>query len=104
MKLYEACDIGYCMGLNTIGECVRNVRIHAGNLFNYDDICNELKELEKDLAASPYEERMSAVDVIGEARAAEIDRDLDEIFADVLFDEQFFQDVDGGFTDDEMPF
>lgn len=104
MKLYECCDIGYGMGLETIGECLRNIRLHSTNLFDYDDICDELKELEEDFAASPFEERMSAVDVIGETRAAEIDHEIEDVIEKVVFDEQFFRDVDGGFTDDETPF
>ena len=99
MKLYEACDIGYTMGLNTIGECIRNVEIHATSLFVYDNICDELIELAKDFAATPYEKRDSAVKVIGEARAAEIDRELDEVFAP-----HPFEDMDGGFMDEDLPF
>ena len=107
MKLYEACDIGYCLGLNTIGECIDNVIIHQTNLFNYDDILDEMKELNEEFAASGLKLNSSAVEVIGNNRAAAIDKEIENIFENEILTEEFFEDmdVDGSFVDDDdLPF
>lgn len=45
MKLKKALEIGIDCGLETVGECVLNIQMHAGNLFSYPDMEKELGEL-----------------------------------------------------------
>lgn len=78
MKLYEACDIGYCMGISSIKECVENIHIHAINLFKYDDIIEELQELDKEVKNGEYKEEDSVALVLGVKRMIEIDNEINE--------------------------
>jgi hypothetical protein len=45
MKLFDAMEIGSDLGLETVEEAVRNIYIHAMNMFPYDEITTELAEL-----------------------------------------------------------
>lgn len=45
MKLIDACRIARDCGLNTIGEAVFNIDLHAISIFSYEDITKELNEL-----------------------------------------------------------
>lgn len=45
MKLYDACDIGKACGLETVGEAVLNISMHAISIFAYDQLNDELNEL-----------------------------------------------------------
>ena len=45
MKFIEALEMGVACGLNTVTEAVRNVEIHSTNLFIYEKISSEFKEL-----------------------------------------------------------
>lgn len=51
MKLLQALKIGQHCGLETVGECILNIQIHAGSLFSYSDINKELNELIKEFDA-----------------------------------------------------
>ena len=107
MKLYECCDIGYCMGLSTIGECVDNVSVHATNLFSYDNITDELQELFKEVKDGGYADEDSVALVLGEDRMTEIDDEIAEWVLAGLSTESpqgVFHDVDGGFLDEDIPF
>lgn len=48
MKLKEACEYAEACGLETVGEAVLNIEIHAPSLFTYEALTGELRELEKD--------------------------------------------------------
>lgn len=52
MYLARAREIGKACGLETDAECINNIVIHSINLFKYDDIDRELKELEVDCNAN----------------------------------------------------
>ncbi|WP_294402451.1 hypothetical protein [uncultured Clostridium sp.] len=52
MKLSDAVEIAKECGLTTYGEAIMNVRIHAMNIFNYDEIEDELNELVKEFNES----------------------------------------------------
>ena len=45
MKVEQACKIGNMCGLHTIGEAITNIELHAAQLFTFDKIDTELKEL-----------------------------------------------------------
>ena len=45
MKLVDACDIGEACGLQTVGEAVINIELHAHSLFAYSEMGAELAEL-----------------------------------------------------------
>ena len=45
MKIKEALRIGLASDLSTVDEAVRNIEIHAGNMFVYEEMRAELKEL-----------------------------------------------------------
>ena len=45
MKIQEALEIAEDCGLETVGEAIYNIQIHAPSLFSYSDIDKELKEL-----------------------------------------------------------
>ena len=49
MKLNEALAIGYDCGLETVGEAITNIEVHAMNLFVYSKIKDELNELYAEL-------------------------------------------------------
>lgn len=46
MKLQTAIEIAKNCGLETSGEAIFNIKLHAVNLFSYSDIQKELAELE----------------------------------------------------------
>lgn len=46
MKLQAAIEIAKNCGLETAGEAIFNIKLHAVNLFSYSDIQKELVELE----------------------------------------------------------
>ncbi len=45
MKIKQALKLGLDCDLSTVDEAVRNIEIHAGNMFVYEDLRAELKEL-----------------------------------------------------------
>lgn len=45
MKLQQALETARDCGLETVGEAIYNINIHAPNLFSYDKMNDELKEL-----------------------------------------------------------
>lgn len=47
MKIQKALEIAYDCGLETVGEAICNIEIHALSLFSYTDIGKELNELRK---------------------------------------------------------
>lgn len=106
MKLYEACDLGYCMGMSTIGQCVDNVSANATNLFDFDDINDELQELFKEVKTGGYNDNDSVALILGEKRMTEIDSEIEDWLMEGLSDASphIFHDVDGGFFDDDLPF
>lgn len=48
MKVKEACEIADECGLETIGEAIFNIQLHAISLFSYDELNEELNELYED--------------------------------------------------------
>jgi hypothetical protein len=49
MKLKEAIKIGKDSGLDTIEECILNISHYCMNIFTYEEINMEMKELFEDL-------------------------------------------------------
>lgn len=51
MKLKDSLKTGMDCGLQSLGEAILNIEIHAGSLFSYSDIRKEIDELknEKDI-------------------------------------------------------
>lgn len=45
MTIKEACEIAKECGLETIGEAIYNIELHACNIFAYGEISEELEEL-----------------------------------------------------------
>lgn len=81
MKLYEACDIGYTCGLETIGECVDNISVHAYNIFGVDEAPTELNELFKEVNEKEYKTHESVEKIIGRCRMKQIDKEInDKVF------------------------
>lgn len=78
MTLYDACDIGYAMGMDTIGECLSNIQFHATNIYNYDDIPIELDELFKEFNQSGLKEHDSVEVILGKEKMKEIDECLED--------------------------
>ena len=50
MKLKDCLELAGECGLPTLGEALDNVWLHAGNLFLYDEMRQELDELKADLS------------------------------------------------------
>lgn len=46
MKIQTAIEIAKDCGLETVGEAIFNIKLHAVNLFSYPDIQKEIEELE----------------------------------------------------------
>lgn len=78
MTLYDACDIGYSMGLESISECITNIQIHSTSLFPYDDIIDELQELHKEVEEKGFKGYESVEIVLGKQRMEEIDKTIED--------------------------
>ena len=50
MELITCLDLAESCDLDTVGESIYNVRIHAINIFDYDSISKELNELDEEYA------------------------------------------------------
>jgi len=48
MKLKACLEIGNDCGLETVGEALYNIDLHAGNIFDYSTINQELSEMYKE--------------------------------------------------------
>ena len=48
MKLKTCLGIGEDCGLETVGESLYNIDLHAGNIFTYSEINKELSEMYKE--------------------------------------------------------
>ena len=48
MRLIEALNIAKACGLNTVGEAVMNINLHAVSLFPFEDLPLELEQLESE--------------------------------------------------------
>ena len=79
MTLYDACDIGYSMGLETIDECITNILIHSMNIFPYDDITDELMELHQEVEEKGFKGHESVEMVLGKQKMEEIDKTLEDL-------------------------
>ena len=64
MKLKKACEIAHACGLETIGEALFNIELHAMSIFDYTEINKELNELYKE--AKPYHDTTSIYDIISQ--------------------------------------
>lgn len=82
MTLYDACDIGYSMGLETIDECITNIQIHSMNIFPYDDIVDELQELHQEVKNKGFKGYESVEMVLGKQRMEEIDKAIEDFIFD----------------------
>lgn len=56
MKLKRAIKIGKDCGLETIGEAICNIELHATNIFDFDKAQEEIKELYNDFENSGLNE------------------------------------------------
>lgn len=56
MKLKRAIKIGKDCGLETIGEAICNIELHATNIFDFDKAQEEIKELYNDFRNSGLNE------------------------------------------------
>ncbi|HGD0580533.1 TPA: hypothetical protein ACH354_002195 [Clostridium perfringens] len=56
MKLKRAIKIGKDCGLETIGEAICNIELHASSMFDFDDIQEEIEELHNDFKNSGLNE------------------------------------------------
>ncbi|MFH0334709.1 hypothetical protein [Clostridium perfringens] len=56
MKLKRAIKIGKDCGLETIGEAICNIELHASSIFDFDEIQEEIKELHNDFENSGLNE------------------------------------------------
>lgn len=52
MKLKRAIKIGKDCGLETIGEAICNIELHASSIFDFDNILEEIEELHNDFKNS----------------------------------------------------
>ncbi|MBQ8234965.1 MAG: hypothetical protein IJZ36_05240 [Bacilli bacterium] len=67
MKLKEALELGLTCNLETVGECIYNVKLHAISLFSYTALNKELDELyreESELYERTHFNRDSNINVI----------------------------------------
>lgn len=51
MRLHEAAKLAKDCGLTTVQEMFDNVRIHAGQMFAYQNVADEVRELYDDIDA-----------------------------------------------------
>lgn len=61
MKLKTACGIALDCGLNTIGEAIMNIDIHATSVFSYSEMNKELAELYEDAKGIDLEAKIKQV-------------------------------------------
>lgn len=78
MNLYDACEIGYACGLESIGECVDNISIHALNIFSYEYLNKELDELFEEVQDKGFKNHQSVKYVLGQKRMDAIDKEIEE--------------------------
>ena len=64
MKLKDAIEIAKDCGLETVGEAIYNIKIHAGNLFLHGEEQKEYDELLVDYWKSDYELETEIKDVV----------------------------------------
>jgi exodeoxyribonuclease VIII len=74
-------ELGYCCGLETIGEAIDNVVLHAANMWEYEDIAQRQAELYQ--AFSEGERGLAVADMIPEARRRELDDEMGLIISEV---------------------
>lgn len=82
MLVREALEIGLECGLETVGEAVLNIQIHAASLFGYSDIPNEVGELLKDEKALYSETSFTNESAIPIVIAHLVGQDVDEMNKD----------------------
>lgn len=56
MKLKRAIKIGKDCGLETIGEAICNIELHASSIFDFDKVQEEIEELHNDFRNSGLNE------------------------------------------------
>lgn len=56
MTLIDCLEIAEDCMLETVGEAIFNVKLHAGNIFSYSEIDKELNELQDDFEKSGLKE------------------------------------------------
>ena len=78
MNLYDACEIGYSCGLESIGECIDNISIHAPNIFSYDYVNKELNELFEEVQDKGFKNHQSVKYILGQKRMDAIDKEIEE--------------------------
>lgn len=61
MKLKTACGIALDCGLNTIGEAIMNIDVHAISVFSYSEMNKELAELYEDTKGIDLEAKIKQV-------------------------------------------
>lgn len=49
MKLLDALELSEACGLTILGEAKMNIELHAPSLFSYDELNNELNELNEEI-------------------------------------------------------
>ena len=56
MKLKSALEIGMDCDLETVGEALFNISIHRPNLFSYEEMDEEIKQLFREYMASGFKD------------------------------------------------
>ena len=64
MKLKLCLEIAKDCNLETVGEALYNIRMHAGNLFAYAEINKELEELQKEFENAKVSENAKVEEVL----------------------------------------
>lgn len=65
MKLITALNIGRDCGLETVSEAILNIDMHAICIFRYEEIPEEMNELETEYINSGYSKDTKIIDIIG---------------------------------------
>lgn len=107
MTLKEACVLGRYLGFSTIEECIDNVVDHATDLFYFEDASIELIELTDDFNKTDFSRNTHVVEILGNVKMKEIDNEVDDVFHTMnkpFIEDHLFEDKDGGFFDDDLPF
>lgn len=82
MTLYDACDIGYSLGSETIEESITYIQTHSLHIFPYDDIVDELQELHQEVKNKGFKGHESVEMVLGKQRMEEIDKTIEDFIFD----------------------
>lgn len=70
----NALEMAHACGLQTVGEAIANIKLHAGSMYPYHEIPHRLQDLRK--AFECYTHDAKVKEILGEARCKALDDEM----------------------------